>query len=73
MFSLGFGHRVTISIFEKAFSVIYITLAIKTNMYSFIRERFGMLIKTFLVLFHNCTVCVCVCVCLNYSALTGVE
>ena len=36
MFSLGFGHRVTISIFEKAFFVIYITLAIKTNMYSFI-------------------------------------
>ena len=34
-----------------------------TNMYSFIRERFGMLRKTFLVLFHNCTVCVCVCVC----------
>lgn len=36
VFSLGFGRRVSISVLEKAFSVIYLILAIKTNMCSFI-------------------------------------
>lgn len=36
VFSLGFGHRGTISTFGKAFSVIYITLIIKIDFCPFI-------------------------------------